>query len=103
MAQAPPGLGKFLYDALGGEVIVIGVAKTAFRGIPPLYQLFRGGSKRPLYVTAAGVHLDLAKDFIRSMHGEHRLPTMLKRVDRAQQSCFILPRFCKTIDRQGDR
>jgi deoxyribonuclease V len=88
--ESKPGLGKYLYDALHGEVAVIGVAKSRFHGIAELYQLFRGGSSRPLYVTAVGVHLDRAKEFIRDMHGRHRLPTMLKRVDllsRAASYC----------------
>jgi deoxyribonuclease V len=97
--SSTPGLGKHLYDALGGEVIVIGVAKTAFRGIPPRYQLFRGGSKRPLYVTAAGVHLDLAKEFIRSMHGKHRRPTMLKRVDLLTRAASYCCDSVTTTDR----
>jgi deoxyribonuclease V len=39
-------------------------------------------AKRPLYVTAAGVGVDQAAAWVRSMHGPHRLPTLLKRVDR---------------------
>jgi deoxyribonuclease V len=81
-----PGLGKHLFDALHGDVAVIGVAKTPFKGISPRYQLFRGGSSRPLYITAEGIHLDIAKDFIREMHGKHRLPTMLKRVDHLSRA-----------------
>lgn len=76
-----PGLGKHLYDALHGKAAVIGVAKTAFLGIGPEYEVFRGGSRKPLYVTAVGMELDYAKELIRSMHGEHRIPTLLKRVD----------------------
>lgn len=88
--DSSPGLGKYLYDALHGEAAVIGVAKSPFKGIPPLYQLFRGGSSRPLYITAEGIHIDLAKHFIRDMHGKHRLPTILKKVDllsRAASYC----------------
>jgi deoxyribonuclease V len=87
-----PGLGKHLYDALHGDVAVIGVAKTPFKGISPRYQLFRGGSTRPLYITAVGIHLDIAKDFIRDMHGRHRLPTMLKRVDHLSRAAS----YCAT-------
>lgn len=76
-----PGLGKHLYDALHGKVAVIGVAKSHFFGIGQEYEVFRGGSNKPLYVTAVGVELDFAKVLIRSMHGHHRIPTLLKRVD----------------------
>lgn len=84
--SSEPGLGRRLYDALGGKVAVIGVAKSAFKEIGAAYEVFRGGSKRPLYVTAVGVDLETAKRFIQCMHGEHRHPTLLKRVDRACRS-----------------
>ena len=50
--ESKPGLGKYLYDALNQKVAVIGVA------------------------------LDDTKTFIRSMHGDYRVPTLLKRVDQ---------------------
>jgi len=76
------GLGKWLYDALAGEVPVIGVAKNPFKGIGTEFEILRGRSNKALYVTAVGVELDLAKEWIRSMHGDDRTPTLLKRVDR---------------------
>jgi deoxyribonuclease V len=76
-----PGLGKHLYDALGGKVAVIGVAKSRYKGITAEYEVFRGSSNKPLYVTAAGINLDEAKEHIRSMHGAYRQPTLLKKVD----------------------
>ncbi len=72
-----PGLGQHLYERLEGQVKVIGVAKSPFRNTPaPI--LLRGKSKRPLYITAAGLSDELAKGLISSMHGEHRIPTLLK-------------------------
>ncbi|MBN1843541.1 MAG: endonuclease V, partial [Deltaproteobacteria bacterium] len=44
-------------------------------------EIFRGGSIHPLYVTSAGVDLQKASEKIRTMHGAHRIPTLLKRVD----------------------
>ena len=79
--EKKPGLGKYLYDDLDGEVPVIGVAKSSFVNTPPDCEVFRGESNKPLYVTAAGVEKELAKDFIKSMHGEFRFPTLLKEVD----------------------
>ena len=76
-----PGLGAHLHAALGGEIAVIGVAKSPFPGAPAT-PLLRGDSQRPLYVSAVGVDLASAADNIRRMHGPHRLPTLLKRVDR---------------------
>ena len=49
------GLGKHLYDALQERSIVIGVAKSGFKDIPGETEIFRGGSKRALYVTSAGI------------------------------------------------
>jgi deoxyribonuclease V len=76
-----PGLGKHLYDALEGKVAVIGVAKSAFHGIPAEFAIYRGESRKPLYVTAAGIDIEEAKRCIAMMHGSHRQPTLLKRAD----------------------
>lgn len=76
-----PGLGQHLFEALGGRIPVIGVAKTAFQGSPHAVPVQRGGAQTPLYVTAAGIGLQSAADHIWQMHGPHRLPTLLKRVD----------------------
>ena len=78
-----PGLGKHLFDALDGRVPVIGVAKTAFVGIGADHEVLRGDSARPLYVSAVGVPLADAKAHLLAMDGAHRLPTLLKAVDRA--------------------
>jgi deoxyribonuclease V len=77
-----PGLGKYLYDALQGESIVIGVAKTRFSGAPAEIEVFKGESQRPLYVTAAGISDAEAKKMIQRMDGRYRIPTMLKLVDQ---------------------
>lgn len=76
-----PGLGKYLYDALNGQAVVIGVAKNRFEGTPAEAELIRGNSRRPLYVTAAGLGQAEAKQFIQEMCGRFRLPTLLKKVD----------------------
>jgi deoxyribonuclease V len=79
---AQSGLGKHLFDALGGKVPVVGVAKTSFAGISPDYGVLRGDSIKPLYVTAVGVPLAEAKANVARMHGKHRTPTLLKTVDQ---------------------
>lgn len=81
-ADGRPGLGARLHEALGGAAIVIGVAKTGFAGGGFAEEVRRGGSVKPLYVTAAGVEPAVAAGWIRGMHGPHRIPTLLKRVDR---------------------
>ena len=76
-----PGLGRRLWAALGQKTPVLGVAKTRFEGVPKAWELTRGESSRPLYVTAAGVSQGEALKSVASMHGKHRLPTMLSLVD----------------------
>ena len=81
-----PGLGAHLYMALDEEIPVIGVAKSPFKGAVNAQQILRGPSQRPLYVTAAGVDSILAAENIKRMHGPHRIPTLLKRVDELCRS-----------------
>lgn len=76
-----PGLGAHLHAALERRPIVIGVAKTAFPGAEAV-PVLRGRSHHPLFVGAAGVVAATAAGWVRSMHGAHRIPTLLKRVDR---------------------
>jgi deoxyribonuclease V len=77
-----PGLGKCLYDALGGEVAVVGVAKRSFKGITEEFALNRGESENPLYVTAEGMDTNQALELIKNMHGKYRIPSLLKTVDQ---------------------
>jgi deoxyribonuclease V len=81
-AHRRKGLGAHLHEALGGSVPVIGVAKTAFAGSDFAVAVLRGTSKRPLYVTAAGIDAEVAATHVRGMHGDDRIPTLLARVDR---------------------
>jgi deoxyribonuclease V len=75
-----PGLGRHLFNSFDGEIPVVGVAKSKFEGAGGT-EVFRGGSIHPLYVTSVGVNLEKASKRIRTMHGAHRIPTLLKRVD----------------------
>lgn len=77
-----PGLGKHLYYRLSQKTTVIGVAKSAFKGLEDAVSICRGDSSRPLYITAVGMPDMEAAECIRKMHGPHRIPTMLKLVDQ---------------------
>jgi deoxyribonuclease V len=77
-----PGLGRHLFDTIGKAIPVVGVAKRPFADTPDACRVFRGKSKMPLYVTAAGMPLGQAKSHVRTMHGGHRIPTILKLADR---------------------
>ncbi|WP_055076248.1 endonuclease V [Pseudanabaena sp. 'Roaring Creek'] len=76
------GLGGYLYSVLKEQIAVIGVAKTRYRDIPSEVEVFRAGSNRPLYVTAIGIDEMEVRSYIEKMHGDYRIPTMLKIVDR---------------------
>jgi deoxyribonuclease V len=78
-AEGRPGLGAHAYAEFG--VAVVGVAKTAFRGATHAIEVRRGGSTKPLYVTAAGLDAAYAADLVRRMSGPYRLPDALRRVD----------------------
>lgn len=82
LGKQRPGLGAHLYEALDKQVTVIGVAKTQFAGAEPVAQVTRGRSSVPLFVTAVGIAVADAASNIKAMHGPHRIPTMLKRVDQ---------------------
>jgi deoxyribonuclease V len=75
-----PGLGARVHAEFG--VPVIGVAKTAFRGASHAALVVRGGSARPLYVTAAGLTVAEAARMVSEMAGRFRLPDALKLADR---------------------
>ena len=76
-----PGLGAHLFQTLQRRVPVIGVAKSRFRDAPAR-EVLRGKSLSPLFVTSLGIDSQTAADCISRMHGNHRIPTLLKRVDR---------------------
>lgn len=77
------GLGGYLYEKLNKEIPIIGVAKTNFATIEKHKKpLFRGESKKPLFITAIGIELQDALQKIESMDGEYRIPTLLKELDR---------------------
>lgn len=88
-ANERDGLGMHLYRALNGKIPVIGVAKTHFDGTPETSELYRGASKQPLYVTSAGMSVEDAKTCIKHMHGEHRMPTLLRQVDQLSRQSAI--------------
>lgn len=77
-----PGLGTYLYNALGGQIPVIGVAKTTYANNDVnVTEVRRGQSERPLYVTAIGTPREEAAEGVRTMAGEYRIPTLLKHLD----------------------
>lgn len=76
------GLGGYLYEKLGKKVPVIGVAKSGFgTKSEGMEKVYRGESKKPLFVTTMGVGLEQTAENIRNMAGDFRMPDILKEVD----------------------
>ncbi|MBD0279048.1 MAG: endonuclease V [Flavisolibacter sp.] len=77
------GLGGYLYKVLEEKIPVIGVAKSAFyTHSGNVVELKRGKSNKPLYITAIGMGVEKAARYIQSMAGSHRIPHLLKLLDR---------------------
>lgn len=78
-----PGLGGHLYEKLEAQFPVIGVAKSNFAKLQRnKVEVCRGQSLNPLYITSKGKALTEAADNIRKMHGDYRMPTLLKVLDQ---------------------
>ena len=77
------GLGMHLYRALDQTIPIIGVAKNSFSDTPESDEVYRGKSKKPLWVTAVGMDAERAQSCIKGMHGDNRIPFLLKLVDQA--------------------
>ncbi len=60
---------------------MIGVAKRPFYQNVEAIAVTRGRSRRPLFVTAIGIDPRQAAAGVQSMHGNFRMPTLLKLVD----------------------
>ena len=81
-SEKKPGLGAYLFDKLEKKIPVIGVAKRKFHGENIFMKTIeRGESKNPLFVTAEGIEVNVAAELIKNMHGDFRIPTLLKMVD----------------------
>jgi deoxyribonuclease V len=77
------GLGRHLFEALGGVTKVIGVAKNPLTIAARFIPVCRGRSSKPLYVSAVGCPVQEAAEHIVRMHGPYRIPTLLRLADRA--------------------
>ncbi|GGE70973.1 endonuclease V [Pedobacter psychrotolerans] len=76
------GLGGYLWQTLNEQIPIIGVAKNFYHGNnETVKQIYRGKSKKPLYISSVGLELDTASDFITQMPGEFRIPHLLKQLD----------------------
>ena len=77
------GLGGYLFKALKEKIPVVGVAKNDFVSlVNGKREIFRGESKKGLYVTSMGIDLEKVSEYILHMDGKYRIPTILKLVDQ---------------------
>jgi deoxyribonuclease V len=89
--NAKQGLGAHLHTAYEQRPVV-GIAKTRFASIAGtmmVEEVRRGASSNPLYVTAVGVELTAAADYVRRMHGEHRIPELVRLTDRLARTAEL--------------
>jgi transcriptional regulator with XRE-family HTH domain len=83
-----PTLGKFreLLGAVAPEMtLILGGPRDEQQRewrAPPHDNRAATGSQQPLFVTATRADVAAVAESVRAMHGEHRIPTLLKRVDR---------------------
>ena len=82
LGKGRKGLGAYFYEALGGKIPVIGVAKKHYYGCDVCQEVYRGRSKKPLYVTGIGLEPADSAHFVKHLGGNNRIPDVLKRVDR---------------------
>jgi deoxyribonuclease V len=87
-AKETPGLGRHLFDALGGRTAVIGVSRSSNPALPSQFEVFREEESRPLLVTSVGIDIGAAKAGLRAMHGRKRVPTLLKLVARVAKGAM---------------
>jgi exodeoxyribonuclease-5/deoxyribonuclease V len=73
-------LGAYVFEKY--NIPVIGIGKNKFEGCKvPETEVYRGDSKKPLYVTCKGISLAEAKEMVEKMAGEYRLPYLVKYAD----------------------
>jgi hypothetical protein len=85
-ARSATTLSLLSWVAVGLNVAVVGVAKTASRTASHAVPVRRGGALRPLYVTSAGIPAERAAALVAGMAGPYRLPDALRRVDALARS-----------------
>lgn len=77
------GLGGYLYEALEQKIPVVGIAKNEFNTPDSQRRsICRGESKTPIFLTAKGIDVDIIQSEVANMHGNFRIPALLKKLDQ---------------------
>lgn len=77
------GLGAYLAESIRYPVAVIGVAKSPLAIADRFVPVLRGRSRKPLLVSSINMPVQRAADLIAGMHGDYRLPALIKMADQA--------------------
>lgn len=80
------GLGRYLYDDLPVKKPIIGVAKNHFYDISQDYAVYRGKSKKPLYVTCVDFNIFIAKNLVKDLQGNYRIPDIIQKTDKLSRT-----------------
>jgi len=76
------GLGRHLAEALPYPAVVVGVAKNPLKIADRFLSVYRGRSRRPLFVSAIHISTERAGELIQGMEGPFRSPALIKRADQ---------------------
>jgi len=77
-----PGLGTYLYHAFNQKIPIIGVAKSKYDHTPQDEDFAIEFAYNTASLEGNTITLEEAKNFIQKMHGDNRIPTLLKKVDQ---------------------
>ena len=83
------GLGMHLSHAMNDQTNILGIAKSRLPIASDYIRVYRGKSKRPLYVSSNNYREFEMQDIVSSMHGSYRLPTLIKAVDQVSRGIFL--------------
>ena len=72
--------------------MVIGVAKNPLAIADRFVPVLRGRSRKPLLVSSINIPVQRAAALIAGMHGDHRLPLLIKTADQAARGCWAAMR-----------
>lgn len=83
------GLGGYLWKALDEKVPIIGIAKKPFVNTDKVSTpILRGNSTKPLFISSIGIAHEDVLQKVKLLHGAHRMPTLLKEMDRLTKTAF---------------
>ncbi len=81
LGENKKGLGVYLYNQLNRKTPIIGISKTKYNNSILIKEIIRGNSENPLYISSIGIDLEIAAKMVKEMHGNFRLPNMIKLAD----------------------